>query len=178
MTENAPRILIIDDDENIRKTLEILLTNEGYLVDFATNGKEAIEKTNSTIYNVLIVDMKLPDMQGTDLLVKIKDTVPKMRKIILTGFPSQQNAIDSINKRADAYLLKPADVDKILAAIREQLKLQNEEKQYNEQKVLEYIESKPRSKWRTLYNRGYPRGIYQLSKKLKILYVRVLAFQR
>lgn len=144
MTENAPRILIIDDDENIRKTLEILLNNEGYLVDFAANGKEAIEKTNSTIYNVLIVDMKLPDMEGTDLLVKIKDTVPKMRKIILTGFPSQQNAIDSINKRADVYLLKPVDVDKILATIREQLKLQNEEKQYCEQKVLEYIESKTR----------------------------------
>jgi len=144
MAENAPRILIIDDDENIRKTLEILLTNEGYLVDFAANGKEAIEKTNSTVYNVLIVDMKLPDIEGTDLLAKIKDTVPKIRKIMITGFPSQQNAIDSVNKRADVYLLKPVDVDKILAAIRQQLKLQNEEKEYSEQKVIEYVESKTR----------------------------------
>ena len=136
------RILVVDDDENIRVTIEAILENEGYAVDVAVNGREAIKKSESTAYNVALIDIRLPDMEGTELLTSMKDTVPKVRKIIITGYPSMQNAIDAVNRNADAYLVKPVDVDKLLKLVRRQLKLQEAEKKYNQQKVAEFIETR------------------------------------
>ena len=136
------RILVVDDDENIRKTLSAILEGEGYKVDVAQNGNEAIKKTQTTAYNVAMIDIRLPDMEGTELLSKIKDAVPKTRKIMLTGFPTLKNAVEAVNKNADAYLMKPVDVEKIIETIQEQLKIQENEKRYSEQKVSEFIESR------------------------------------
>jgi len=136
------RILVVDDDENIRKSFSAILRNEGYTVDLAMNGSEAVRKTESTVYNVALIDIRLPDMEGIELLTRMKDTVPKVRKIIITGFPSTKNAIDAVNKKADAYILKPVDLEKLLGVIREQLESQEAEKKYNEQKVTEFIETR------------------------------------
>ena len=136
------RILVVDDDENIRVTIEAILENEGYAVDVAVNGREAIKKSESTAYNLALIDIRLPDMEGIELLTSMKDTVPKVRKIIITGYPSMQNAIDAVNRNADAYLVKPVDVDKLLELVRRQLKLQGAEKKYNQQKVAEFIETR------------------------------------
>jgi len=136
------RILVVDDDENIRKSFSAILRNEGYTVDLAMNGSEAVRKTESTVYNVALIDIRLPDMEGIELLTRMKDTVPKVRKIMITGFPSTKNAIDAVNKKADAYILKPVDLEKLLGVIREQLESQEAEKKYNEQKVTEFIETR------------------------------------
>ncbi|MCW4043996.1 MAG: response regulator [Candidatus Bathyarchaeota archaeon] len=143
MVEPA-RILVVDDDENIRKTLTTILRNEGYTVDTAQDGKEAIKKTEASAYNVALIDIRLPDMEGIELLTKIKDTVPKTRKIIVTGYPTLKNAIAAVNKQADAYLMKPVDVGKLLETIGEQLKRQEAEKTFSEQKVTEFIETRIR----------------------------------
>jgi DNA-binding NtrC family response regulator len=141
MDKNA-RILVIDDDVNIRKSLEAILSAEGYNVDLAKNGKEAIKKSESTVYNVALIDIRLPDMDGVELLTQVKDNVPKMRKIIITGYPSVQNAIEAVNRKADAYLVKPVDVKKLLIIIETQLELQKMEKAYSEEKVVEFIETR------------------------------------
>ena len=91
-----------------------------------------------------MIDIRLPDMEGIELLTRMKDTTPKMRKIIITGYPSIQNAIEAVNRGADAYLVKPFDMDKVLATIKEQLKLQEEEKRYSQEKVTEYIQTRIR----------------------------------
>ncbi|MBS7646336.1 MAG: response regulator [Candidatus Bathyarchaeia archaeon] len=143
MVENA-RILIVDDDENIRKVLAMILEDEGYTVDQAETAKQAIEKTRRNFYNVALIDIRLPDMEGIELLTKIKDTVPRMRKIIVTGYPTLQNAIEAVNRGADAYILKPFDVNKVLATIKEQLRKQEEERQYSQEKVAEFIETRVR----------------------------------
>jgi len=83
-------------------------------------------------------------MEGIELLTKMKDTTPKMRKIIVTGYPTLHNAIEAVNKGADAYILKPFDVEKVLATIKEQLKKQEEEKRFSQEKVAEYIEARVR----------------------------------
>lgn len=140
--DKPARILVVDDDENIRESLKTILSDEGYNVDLATNGKEAIRKTESTAYNIALIDIRLPDMEGIELLTRIKDTVPKVRKIIVTGYPSLQNAIEAVNRKADAYIVKPVDGEKLLGTIREQLKLQENEKKYSEQKVAEFIETR------------------------------------
>ena len=136
------RILVVDDDENIRMSLGTILRDEGYVVDSAVNGSEAIKKTESTVFNVALIDIKLPDMEGIELLTRIRDTVPKVRKIIMTGFPSLKNAIAAVNNKADAYLLKPVELDKLLSTIREQLDLQEIEQRYSEQKVADFIETR------------------------------------
>ncbi|MEM2249617.1 MAG: response regulator [Candidatus Bathyarchaeia archaeon] len=141
MVENA-RILVVDDDENIRKVLTTILEEEGYIVDEAENAKKAIEKTKRKIYNLALIDIRLPDMEGIELLTRMKDTVPRMRKIIITGYPTLQNAIEAVNRGADAYILKPFDMDKVLATIKEQLRKYEEEKRYSQEKVAEFIEAR------------------------------------
>lgn len=136
------RIIIIDDDESIRKILSTILQEEGYTVDTANNGKEGIRKTNENCYNLALIDMKLPDIEGTGLLLKIKDTTPHMRKIIITGFPTIQNAMEAVNRRADAFILKPFEVEKVLQTIREQLRKQEEDRQFSQDKVTAFIETR------------------------------------
>jgi len=138
----AARILIIDDDENIRKVLKTILEDEGYIVDTADTAKKAIERSEKAFYNLALIDVRLPDMEGIELLSKMRSTKPKMRKIIVTGYPTLQNAISAVNKGADAYVMKPFEVEKILQTIQEQLKKQAEEKSYSEEKVVEFIETR------------------------------------
>ena len=138
----AARILVIDDDENIRKVLATILEDEGYIVETAETAKKGIEKSEKTFYNLALIDIRLPDMEGIELLLKLRSTKPKMRKIIVTGYPTLQNAVAAVNKGADAYVMKPFEVDKILQTIREQLKKQEEEKCFSEEKVVEFIETR------------------------------------
>ena len=70
------------------------------------------------------------------------DTLPRMVKIIVTGYPSLQNAIDSVNKGADAYIRKPFNIEAILEIIRSQLRRQQEERKFDEAKVAEFITSR------------------------------------
>lgn len=137
-----PRILIVDDDESIRKVLVAVLEENEYVVDSAKDGKETIEKTSRDFYNLALVDIRLPDIEGTKVIAKMKETTPRMRKIIITGYPSLQNAVDALNKGADAYIMKPFDMDKVLQTIKEQLKKQQEEKKYSQERVTEFIETR------------------------------------
>jgi len=141
MGERA-RILVVDDDESVRTVFATILEEEGYAVDTAKNGREAIKKSKVKFYNLALIDIRLTDMEGTKLLTKVKDTMPKMRKIIITGYPSLQNAIEAVNRGADAYVLKPFDMDKVLETIKDQLKKQEEEKRYTQKKVGEFIETR------------------------------------
>lgn len=136
------RILVVDDEENIRKVLRKILEKAGYNVDVAKNGQEAIEKTKSTFFNLALIDIRLPDMDGTKLLKEIKETTPTMVKIIITGYPTLENAIKAVNKGANAYITKPFKVNAILQTIRENLKKQEEATKYSQEKVLEFIETK------------------------------------
>jgi len=136
------RILVVDDDENIRNTVKTILEDEGYIVDSAATGKEAIKRTEETLYNVVLLDIRLPDIEGVELLKLIKDAVPRTRKIMVTGYPSMQNAVAALNKNAAAYLIKPVDIEKLLGTVKEQLQLQENEKAFSEQKVAEFIETR------------------------------------
>ena len=140
--DKPARILVVDDDENIRNTLKPVLEDEGYVVDLAKDGYEAIAMTEQALYNIALIDIRLPDMEGVELLTRMRDTVPKMRKIMITGYPSVQNAIEAVNRKADAYLVKPVDVEKLLKTIRAHLEMQENEKKYSEERVAEFIETR------------------------------------
>ena len=136
------RILVVDDDESIRNTMKTILEDEGYIVDVAASGREAIKRTEEMAYNVALIDIRLPDMEGVELLKLIKDAVPRTRKIMMTGYPSMQNAITALNKNADGYMIKPVDIEKLLNTVKEQIKLQENEREFTEQKVAEFIETR------------------------------------
>ena len=136
------RILVVDDDEGIRKVVAEALRSEGYLVDTASNGKEAVEKSHTSFYNLALVDIRLPDMEGTKLLTSMKQTTPEMIKIILTGYPALQNAIDAVNKGAHGYLVKPINMDELLTTVKQQLKEQSELKEYGQERVAKFVETR------------------------------------
>jgi DNA-binding NtrC family response regulator len=122
--------------------VKAILEDEGYIVDVAATGTEAIKKTEETIYNVALLDIRLPDMEGVELLKLMKDAVPRTRKIMVTGYPSMQNAVAALNRNADVYLIKPVDIEKLLNTVKEQLQLQENEKAFSELKIAEFIETR------------------------------------
>jgi len=141
MSKNA-RILVIDDDESVRTVLAMALERKGYDVDIARDGKEAVRKTNTNFYNLALVDIRLPDMDGIELLTAMKQTTPKMVKIIVTGYATLENAIDAVNKGADGYIVKPVMMEQLLSTVEEHLKKRQEAKRYSEEKVREFIETR------------------------------------
>ena len=140
--DDRARIIIIDDDESVRNGLVMVLEKEGYVVDTARTGKEAIEKSNVNFYNLALIDYKLPDMNGTDLLTSMKETTPKMVKIIITGYPSQGNAIEALNKGADGFMLKPFHVEAALSKIENHLKKQKEAQKFDEEKLADFVQTR------------------------------------
>jgi DNA-binding NtrC family response regulator len=138
----SARILVIDDEESIRRTISITLEHAGYLVDTAESGKEAIEKSEANFYNLALIDIRLPDMEGTELLTALKETTPGMVKIILTGFPALENTVTAINKGVDAYLIKPVNTNELLRTIKEQLEKQGQEAEFTQEKVAQFVETR------------------------------------
>ena len=120
-------ILVVDDDAEVRKTLSSILLEEGYLVETAENGKQALRIYEKSRFEVALIDIKLPDMEGTELLHRLKENQPHMVRIVITGFPTLENAMETVNEGADGYILKPFDVQKLLEMIRKHLKKETAE---------------------------------------------------
>jgi DNA-binding NtrC family response regulator len=114
-------ILVVDDDTNVRKTLCSILLNEGYVVETVGNGKQAMRALEKAYFDLALIDIELPEMKGTELLLKLKEKQPKMVKIIITGFPSLENAVETVNRGANGYVLKPFNAEELLKMIRKQL---------------------------------------------------------
>jgi DNA-binding NtrC family response regulator len=142
MSQRKKRILIVDDDEAVLKSIGDYLSLKGYIVDTAKTGKEAIKKSKDNFFNLAILDIRLPDMEGTELLTKMRENEPKTMKVMLTGYPSMENAVDSLNKRADAYLVKPVQLKKLLELIEQKLGEQERESKMDRHKLVKYIESR------------------------------------
>jgi DNA-binding response OmpR family regulator len=115
-------ILVIDDDKSILRTFSRILQKTGCDIDVAETGKEAMEKAEKRHYDLALVDIRLPDMDGTDLLVKMKDAMRDTVKIMITGFPSLETGVRALDEGADAYLVKPVKPDELLMLIEEKLK--------------------------------------------------------
>lgn len=144
MTRKKINILVVDDDANIRETINLILQQKGYSTETAENGREAIEKTKTKYFNLALLDIKLPDMEGTKLLTLIHEAQPRMMKIMVTGYPSLENAVEALNLGADAYVMKPIDPEKLLKMIEEKLEEQKQADQMSEGKVKEWIEGRVR----------------------------------
>jgi len=142
VNKEKKHILVVDDDETILKTFKEILESEGYIVDTAKTGREAIEKSKDHFYNLALLDIRLPDMEGTKLLTKMHRNSPKMMKIMVTGYPSLENAVEALNLGADAYVMKPVEPEELLKVVEEKLKEQENAENMTEEKVAEWIKTR------------------------------------
>jgi two-component system, chemotaxis family, chemotaxis protein CheY len=118
ITEDKKRILVVDDDLNILKVFKSILEKEGYIVETADTGKEAIKKIKKEKFDVWLIDVRLPDMEGTDLL-KVSDS--EAIKIVVTGFSSDEVGRRAADYGADDFLVKPVRPEELIATVRERL---------------------------------------------------------
>jgi len=114
-------VLIIDDDEGTRNLFSTVFSDAGYLVDAVGKGKDAIKLCKEGPFDIALIDIELPDIKGIELLKTLRELQPKMVKIIVTGHPSIENAVKSVNEKADGYLLKPVKIPEMLEMIKKLL---------------------------------------------------------
>lgn len=117
-------VLIVDDDEVLRRMLQLLLSRDGYEVITAEDGEAALALTRTCEPRVAILDYRLPDMTGIDLLRRIKVANPHVSAIMLTGFANLPGAVDAVKAGAFDYLPKPFDNQDLLAKVRAALSCQ------------------------------------------------------
>jgi DNA-binding response OmpR family regulator len=126
MSIEKNRILIVDDDKGITDTLRIILDSEGYDTDTAVDGEMALNKTENNFFHVVLLDLKLPDMPGTQVLRKMHMISPRTVIIILTGYPTVDNAVESLNLGASGYIMKPLNPKELLKLVEEKIHEQEE----------------------------------------------------
>ena len=108
------KMLLVDDEERFLSTTQKLLAKKGYDVVTASGGVEALEKISIQNIHVVILDVKMPGMDGNATLKEIKRQFPLVEVIMLTGHASMESAIDGLKAGAIDYLMKPTDIDEII----------------------------------------------------------------
>ena len=135
-------MLIVDDDLAILESTKAIVESAGYAAQTAETAREAIRKAKSDWFDVALLDIDLPDMQGTELLKRLQEIKPRMIKIMVTGSASLDNAIQCVNLEAKAYIVKPFHPDDLLQVIEEKLKERRAAERLDEDKVTDFIEER------------------------------------
>ncbi|MDA3862103.1 MAG: sigma-54 dependent transcriptional regulator [Melioribacteraceae bacterium] len=114
----ATSVLIVDDEKAIRESIQTVLSDEGYITDTASDGNEALSKIKETNYDVVITDIKMPNMDGMGLLKQATQISPETFFIIMTAYASVKTAISAIREGAYDYLMKPIEFDDLLLRLK------------------------------------------------------------
>ena len=112
------KILVIDDEKAIRKSLREILEYENYEVEEAEDGPEAIEKITNKTFDIALCDIKMPQMDGIEVLTKLLEINPDLPVIILTGHGSVETAVEALKKGAYDFIEKPLDMNRLLVSVR------------------------------------------------------------
>jgi CheY-like chemotaxis protein len=114
---NKNRILVVDDEAALRTVLSSELHTEGYVVSTASDGDEAIDLLQSHPYDLILLDIKMPRVDGFQVLRYVKEKLPQIKVIMLTGFADLKNAIESKKLGAEDFISKPYDLVDLLTTI-------------------------------------------------------------
>lgn len=112
------KILIVDDDAELRANLSEILKGAGYHIAEAPSGTEAIDKIASKDFDVVLLDLMMPKMNGIETLTELKKVTPKIKVIMITAFATVENAVEAIKKGASDYISKPFRINDLLATVR------------------------------------------------------------
>ncbi|MBI1870205.1 MAG: response regulator [Chlamydiae bacterium] len=116
--KEKPTILLVDDDPGMRETLEDVLVDEGYQVNPIASGKEAVKEIRKGSFDIVIVDLKLPDVGGMKILGEAKEVNPESAVIMMTGYASVESAVEALNQGAFSYIIKPFNMDEVKIVIK------------------------------------------------------------
>lgn len=117
-------ILVVDDDKSTCKILSLIFKRKGYEIETASTGQEAIEKAQTRFFNLALLDIKLPDMEGVELLAPLKGLHPEMEIIMVTAHASLETAVYALNRGAALYITKPLNMEEVLSTIKKVLEKQ------------------------------------------------------
>ncbi len=117
LNEQRRTVLVVDDDESILKVFKRIFERNGYAVFTAQSGREAKAKLEENAFDVTLFDLKLPDMNGTDLLPLMQKTDPNMVRIAMTGLPDSDSVVEEAKRGADAFLAKPVKPEALLKVL-------------------------------------------------------------
>ena len=121
------KILVIDDEEIVLKSCQRALTNEGYEIKTAKNGRDGIKMLENEAFDLALIDIKMPDMDGIEVLRKAKEKWPDTEVIIITGYSTIATAVSTIKLGAYDYIEKPFTPEDLLLAVRKALGQEVEE---------------------------------------------------
>jgi len=121
MKENKAQILVIDDDPGMRSTLFDILEASDYLVKDYGKGKEALDWIKKNSFDIVLMDIKLPDIDGMKLLEEVRQINPEAAVVMITGYASLETAVDAMKQGAYAYIVKPFNVDEVKTIIQKAL---------------------------------------------------------
>lgn len=133
-------ILVVDDNKNICNILKKVLTREGYDVKTVSRGQEAVDLAEKLKFRIALIDLKLPDTEGTQLMDSLVEIAPEMEIIVITGHASVETAVDTLTTRAVDYVTKPIDMDYLLEVISKTLERQ--ELQKRKDSTLRHLKAK------------------------------------
>jgi DNA-binding NtrC family response regulator len=120
-----PNILIIDDERSIRKTLREIFEYEKYSVEEAVDGKDGLKKIKENNYDVIFLDIKMPKMDGMEVLEKAQDEIPEVPIIMISGHGNIDTAVEAVKKGAYDFISKPPDLNRLLITVRNALDKNN-----------------------------------------------------
>ena len=115
--EVQPQILVMEDDLNVARGLALTLTEEGYGVHLAATGQSAMKAFKDEHFDLLIADLRLPDVNGMEVIRQVKELDPKTGVIAMTGYPTATIAVEAMKLKVNDFLPKPFNVDEIKAAV-------------------------------------------------------------
>ena len=115
MSKAKPRVLVVDDEEEIRDSLELLLTSEGVLADTVANGEEGIERIESNLYDLVLLDLMLPGRSGLEIQKEVRTIDPTLPVVIITAMADIETAVAAIRSGAYDYITKPWNNEKLMA---------------------------------------------------------------
>jgi len=144
MPEKA-NLLIVDDDEDMLETLSDVLQEKGYQTETAKTGKEAITKAEEHFFDVALIDIKLPDVTGIEVLQIFREKHPTMMNVMITAYATVQNAVDAVNLGADAYIMKPMDFKRFDQIVEECYEKQQKILKFMQKKSLDFMHT--RASW-------------------------------
>src|SRR5919198_5777689 len=124
MDQAKPRILIVDDDPRVRSVLIEALESEAFDVDSAGDAGTALQQVKAEMPEVVILDLRLPGLDGMEALRKLKEIAPQLPVVILTGFGDVSSAVEAMRLGAYDFLTKPVDTERLLIVVRRALEYQ------------------------------------------------------
>lgn len=123
--EERPEILVVDDDVNTRKILKLIFSKENWNTETVGTGSEALERTKEKYFNIILLDIRLPDMKGIDIIIPLKKAFSEPIIMMMTAYASKETAVQALNMGATAYITKPFNMEDVLSKIRETFKKQS-----------------------------------------------------